>query len=281
MATERLRLPELNRGKQTAQVNAPTDQQSRNLLIALALLLVVLAFVVMRNREFWFGTDEVVDADSAGTESISNSRPAVAPVNAAQTAPVHSANVKSQHAQKTSVQLANAKPVQQDATDPEQPVVATDRVALPPLDVEVVAGDKHSTLRPGSDIAIAEIEGDSNRAALTASPASLSTNAAAREPLAVAGAPELRQAIDATYPLLGQHSRVQGSVVLEAVIGADGAIEGLRVLSGPSILSTAAQQAVRQWRFKPYLQNGQPVETKCRVTVNFSIRISDNSTKAS
>jgi protein TonB len=69
---------------------------------------------------------------------------------------------------------------------------------------------------------------------------------------------------------------VQGSVVLQAVVGTDGSIENLRVLSGPAVLATAAQQAVRQWRFKPYLQNGQPVETKARIIVNFTIRISDD-----
>jgi protein TonB len=70
---------------------------------------------------------------------------------------------------------------------------------------------------------------------------------------------------------------VQGSGVLQAVVGADGTIEDLRVLSGPAILSVAAEQAVREWHFKPYLQNGRPVETKARITVNFSIRVSDNS----
>ncbi|MGC1229068.1 MAG: energy transducer TonB, partial [Candidatus Sulfotelmatobacter sp.] len=83
------------------------------------------------------------------------------------------------------------------------------------------------------------------------------------------------------YPALGQHSRVQGSVVLEAVIGTDGVIEGLRVLGGPSILINAAQQAVRQWHFKPYLQNGRPVETKCTVTVNFSILVAGTSSNIS
>ena len=70
--------------------------------------------------------------------------------------------------------------------------------------------------------------------------------------------------------------KVQGSVVLQAVIGADGNIENLRVVSGPAILTAAAQQAVRQWRFKPYMQNGEPVETRATITVNFSIRISDD-----
>jgi protein TonB len=91
----------------------------------------------------------------------------------------------------------------------------------------------------------------------------------------------MRQTVDATYPLLGQHMRVQGSVVLQALVGTDGNIENLRVLSGPAILTAAAQQAVRQWRFKPYLQNGQPVETKARITVNFSIKIADDPANAS
>ena len=64
-------------------------------------------------------------------------------------------------------------------------------------------------------------------------------------------------------------------MVLQAIVGTDGTIQTLRVLSGPAILTAAAQQAVRQWRFKPYLQNGQPVETKATITVNFSIRVSD------
>jgi protein TonB len=72
---------------------------------------------------------------------------------------------------------------------------------------------------------------------------------------------------------------VQGSVVLKAVIGADGTIENLHVLSGPAILAVAAQQAVREWHFKPVLQNGQPVETMAKIVVNFSIKVGDNSEK--
>jgi protein TonB len=147
---------------------------------------------------------------------------------------------------------------------------------LPPLDVEVVAGDTHRTIHPGSNIAIAEIQGGSNQEAKLPASVTAPTSAAERERLSPVGAPQLQQTLDSSYPLLGQHSRVQGSVVLEAIVGADGAIEGLHVISGPAILSTAAQQAVRQWRFKPYLQNGQPVETKARIVVNFSIRISEN-----
>jgi TonB family protein len=60
-------------------------------------------------------------------------------------------------------------------------------------------------------------------------------------------------------------------VILQALIGREGSIQDLRVLSGPAILSTAAMDAVRQWHFRPYYQSGQPVETEARITVNFTI----------
>jgi protein TonB len=65
--------------------------------------------------------------------------------------------------------------------------------------------------------------------------------------------------------------KVQGSVVLDAVIGRDGAIQTLKIVSGPTILANAAMEAVRQWRFKPYYQEGAAVETEARITVNFTI----------
>ena len=81
----------------------------------------------------------------------------------------------------------------------------------------------------------------------------------------------------ASYPLLAQHMNVQGSVVLQALIGADGVIQNLHVLSGPAILASAAEQAVREWRFKPIVQNGQAVESKAKITVNFTIKVADSS----
>jgi protein TonB len=70
---------------------------------------------------------------------------------------------------------------------------------------------------------------------------------------------------------------VQGAVVLQALIAADGSIENLHVMSGPTILASAAQQAVREWRFKPVFQNGQAVETRATITVNFTIKVADSS----
>jgi protein TonB len=73
------------------------------------------------------------------------------------------------------------------------------------------------------------------------------------------------------YPRLARQMKVEGTVILQAMISKDGSIQELQVLSGPGILSTAAREAVKQWHFKPYLVNGQPVETQARITVNFTI----------
>jgi TonB family protein len=95
------------------------------------------------------------------------------------------------------------------------------------------------------------------------------------ERIAMDQSQERSLAINSPYPLLAGQMAIQGSVLLETLIGADGVVEEMRVLSGPTILVGAAREAVRQWRFKPYLANGQPVETQARVTVNFKIRVSD------
>jgi TonB family protein len=272
------------RGLNAGQIGKPrhADRQSPQLLMALALLLVLLTVVVARNRDFWFGTDEVADSDSPISQSVAAAKPAIVPTKSAEPA-VAAPVVKIEHHTKATVKPAEVKseatPVEQPAAS-SAPVVATNRVALPPLDVEVVAGDKHSTIHPGSNVTVAQIT-DNPSHATDAAAVGLAVNAAQREHLSTAAAPEQRSAVETSYPALGLHSNVQGSVVLEAVVAADGSVEGLRVLSGPSILSAAAQQAVRQWRFKPYMQNGQPVETKARITVNFSIHVSGNQASAS
>jgi TonB family protein len=265
-----------------AQLSRPqvnfSNRQPRRLQIALLLLLVALGVVLAKDRDFWFGSDQTADSDSTGPESTPklNSPAATAKTAPAPVARIEAAKIetaKNHTAPKTATK-AITEPAQQEAANQDSPVVATTRAALPPLDVEVVAGDAHRTVHPGSNITKVEIPGNSNR--VSAAVPGVSTNAAERELLPAGAVPELRQSLDVAYPLLGQHTRVQGSVVLQAVVGTDGIIEDLRVLSGPSILTAAAQQAVRQWRFKPYLQNGQPVETKARIVVNFSIRVSDN-----
>lgn len=73
------------------------------------------------------------------------------------------------------------------------------------------------------------------------------------------------------YPPMAKMARVQGSVVLQAIISKQGTIENLRVVSGHPMLVQPALDAVRQWRYRPYLLNGEPVEVETQITLNFSL----------
>jgi protein TonB len=81
----------------------------------------------------------------------------------------------------------------------------------------------------------------------------------------------LIQQVRPLYPPIAVAAHVQGAVVLNALISRSGAIENLRVLSGHPLLVHAALEAVRQWRYRPYLLNGEPVEVETQITVNFTL----------
>jgi len=236
-----------------AQV-ARGGQQSR-LLLALILLLAALAAVLIKDRQFWFGADStIVDADESQPAAASQT----AVKSTAQPTPVSKARAaKKQNA------TAN---ISTESAPVETPAVVATRTVLPPLDVEVVAGDRHNKVHPGSNTTKLDI---TKSAPAAKQP---TTNAAEHERIAATTIP--------AYPPLAQHMNVQGAVVLQALIGADGIIQNLRVMSGPAILSSAAQAAVRGWRFKPIVQNGQAVESKATITVNFTIKVADSSTNA-
>lgn len=73
------------------------------------------------------------------------------------------------------------------------------------------------------------------------------------------------------YPPIAKTARVQGAVVLHAIISKNGGIENLQVVSGHPMLTAAAMEAVRQWKYKPYYLNGEPVEVDTTITVNFTL----------
>lgn len=77
--------------------------------------------------------------------------------------------------------------------------------------------------------------------------------------------------IQPAYPALARSARIQGKVVLQAVISKQGTIENLTVLTGHPMLVPAAIDAVRQWRYRPYILNNEPVEVETQITVNFSL----------
>jgi protein TonB len=73
------------------------------------------------------------------------------------------------------------------------------------------------------------------------------------------------------YPPEAGRQRIEGIVVLMAVIGKDGTVRDVRVESGLPLLAQAAIEAVKQWRYRPYLLNGEPVEIDSQITVNFNL----------
>lgn len=77
--------------------------------------------------------------------------------------------------------------------------------------------------------------------------------------------------VEPSYPPLARAARVQGEVVLKAIIDRNGDIQDLQLISGHPMLVPAAIAAVKQWRYKPYLLNGQPVEVETTITVIFTL----------
>jgi protein TonB len=74
-----------------------------------------------------------------------------------------------------------------------------------------------------------------------------------------------------TYSAIARATRTSGTVVLQATISRAGTIENLRVVSGPALLRQSALDAVKHWRYRPYMLNGQPVEVETAVEVNFTL----------
>ena len=77
--------------------------------------------------------------------------------------------------------------------------------------------------------------------------------------------------VNPTYPPLARQARIQGVVILQALISKNGDIENLQLISGHPMLAPAAIEAVKQWKYKPYLLNGEPVEVETQVQVNFTL----------
>jgi protein TonB len=77
--------------------------------------------------------------------------------------------------------------------------------------------------------------------------------------------------VNPNYPPLARQARIQGTVVLQAEISKSGDIQNLRLISGHPMLAPSAIEAVKQWKYKPYLLNGEPVEVETTVQVNFTL----------
>ena len=86
---------------------------------------------------------------------------------------------------------------------------------------------------------------------------------------AIAGSVVFR--VNPIYPPDAKANRIQGAVVIEVIIGKDGAIQNINSVTGPEILQQSALDAIRQWIYKPYVLNGQPVEVQSTITINYNL----------
>ncbi|MGB8013738.1 MAG: energy transducer TonB [Terriglobales bacterium] len=249
----------LERSTQLPLQPAPDSQEQRKrMLIALGILLVALAAVVLKDWDFWFPpSGEVQEA------AIRNKSKTATPVTPS--APAAPARER--------------KPVNVPASAAsEVPISATtERAALPPLQIEVVAGNRHINVPAKSTAIHVDVDSGTTSSAPNApaaapnAPGGAGASAGDRVQLSPQTAQSVTVSVPPDYPLLARQMKVQGAVSLQALISRDGSIQELQILSGPGILAAAAREAVKQWHFKPYLQNGQPVETQARITVNFTI----------
>lgn len=108
-------------------------------------------------------------------------------------------------------------------------------------------------------------------AAAQAQEKSLELNPAFRAPLQVSGDIAARQIISRINPLYPREAKsIQGEVVLHATISREGDVTNLQVVGGPEELRKSAITAVSQWKYKPYLFNGQPVDIETNITVNYT-----------
>jgi protein TonB len=258
---------------------APEDPKQHKLMIgSLCLLLLALSIVLWRDRDFWFP-----DSPEAESGQPAESLPAAKAAPAQLPAPITKAAVAAKPKHRVSAEAKIPAADVPPPSTPPPPVAIGARTVLPPLEVEVVAGDTHRTIRPGSSSVHVDLQpgvpaetvtdagsaGDATADPETAG--NVTSNAAERVQMSADASDIVARPVRPDYPLLARQMKVQGSVILQALIGRDGIIQNLRVVSGPHILASAAQDAVRQWHFKPHFEGSEAVETQAKITVNFTI----------
>ena len=242
------------------------ERQRRMMAAALGLLVIGLAGVLYVERDFWFSHEEQTQTPSAAVGT-----------------PVTAANQKhgaASHKKKHSASRSN------DAVDAgDSSAITATRTVLPPLQVEVIASTYRRTIHPASNSVMVDLQdgsttfhpiaaasqSDAGRNDSAETAASITSNAADRAQVSSLTSDVVTHSVVPDYPMLARQMKVQGSVILEAMIGRDGLIQDLHVLSGPPILAGAAQEAVKQWHFRPHYQGAEPVETQTKITVNFTI----------
>jgi TonB family protein len=262
-----------NDSAMSVPLKSASQNQRRMMLVALGLLLIALVVVIYRDRDFWFpDADDADDLDPVPATVTIQTQPTSSATHSAALGKTPVTKLSGKHHSREAASSAPAPESSAPST-----VASSARTVLPPLEVEVVAGDYHRRVRPGTNSLRVDLQPGTpaqavpETVATDQNAANLTMNAAENLRISSAAAEVVSQPVRPGYPVLARQMKVQGSVILQALIGRDGLIQNLQVLTGPPILADAAEEAVRQWRFKPHYLNNQPVETQTSITVNFTI----------
>ncbi len=82
---------------------------------------------------------------------------------------------------------------------------------------------------------------------------------------------QLLHRVPPVYPSQAEMFRLEGKVVLDAMVMEDGSVRDPKVVRGESVLARSAVEAVKQWRYQPFVLNGKPVQTQTRITIDFRL----------
>ena len=244
-------LPQIN----LAGLNGrPNRKRYHRIIFASALLSAVLAAIVVKYRPFWFDSLSFERAENQTTsDAITKSKPQVKPAKARRG---------------TTNQRTPSASTPQTAESSERP-----DFVIAPLRIDVTySSGKHETLLARNSAVNIDMQRDLWQSmAVPPAPETGVIQAAERVHLSPQTADVVADPVEPVYPRLAQQSRVEGSVVLHVRVNKDGIVQALTVISGPDILTAAALEAVKQWRFKPHYESGEAVPTETRITVNFTI----------
>ena len=244
-------LPQIN----LAGLNAKSNRKRyHRMFSAFAVLIAALALIV-KYRPFWFDSLSFEGAGNQTTsDAITKGKPRVRPATSRR----GSTN-----------QRTPSAPEPQTAGSSEHPAFV-----IGPLRIDVTySSGKHETLLARNSAVNIDMQRDPWQSVAVPAPAPETgvIQAAERVHLSDQTVEVVVNPVEPVYPRLAQQSRVEGSVVLQARVNKDGIVQALTVISGPDILTAAALEAVKQWRFKPHYESGEAVPTETRITVNFTI----------
>ncbi len=232
-----------------------SDSKRRTqLFVALALLFAALVLVILRNRQFWMGTLSIEEAPSQ-----------VAP----DTLKKNAKNIPPASSRKGAAKTASST-----AQPPVFMFPGAHEAVLAPLQVDVTysSGKRETLIARDSAIRVDLTHNpDQPDDALSNGAAAATAGSGDKVRFSPQTAEVVLRRVDPVYPVQAQQANIQGSVVLQARIDKDGNVQSVQVVSGPAILTKAALEAVKQWRFKPHYEGDQVAPTETRITVNFTI----------